>query len=182
MITRPGHNTGYKGGDPFNPCRKCWEKYSKPYSGPIVYSSWGPGPSNRQKPLRSSGVDPSPSLSRSISSIVNQVRNDLSSYPGSLDRRSFSSTSSQVYPSRNALFPPALPPRPRSEHIPTSVNNWSHSAHSRNGPPPPLVLQPGDPRLGGQLCWDCFGSGRTFGFLLLSERPCTVCRGTGRIL
>ncbi|KAF9646514.1 hypothetical protein BDM02DRAFT_3188791 [Thelephora ganbajun] len=34
------HNTGYKSSDPSHPCRKCWEKYSKPYSGPIIYSSW----------------------------------------------------------------------------------------------------------------------------------------------
>lgn len=184
MIIRPGHNTGYKSYDPSNPCRKCWEKYSKPYSGPIVYSSWQSGPSNRQKPLlnlRPSGAGPSHSLSRSITSIVNQVRDDLSSYPGNPARRSLPpSSTSQVYPPRNTSVLPSSSIS-RSDYFTTPAHNYTSSTWPRDGPPP-VVLQPGDPQLGGQLCWNCFGSGRTFGFLLLSERTCGTCRGTGRVL
>ncbi|THH28365.1 hypothetical protein EUX98_g5816 [Antrodiella citrinella] len=34
------HNTGYKHFDPLNPCKKCWPKYSKEYSGAITYTPW----------------------------------------------------------------------------------------------------------------------------------------------
>lgn len=182
----PGHNTGYKAYDPSNPCRKCWEKYSKPYSGPIIYSSWMPGPSNRQRPLlnlRSSITGPSHSLSRSISTLVNQVRDDLSSYPGNSARGSPPPSSSQVYPSlRNTSAPPPSSPRHQFDYASTPMNSRTSSTCPRNFPTPPVVLQPGDPRIGGQLCRNCFGSGRTLGFLLLSERPCGVCGGTGRLL
>ena len=184
MIMPIGHNTGYKAYDPSNPCRKCWEKYSKPYSGPIAYSDWRSGPSNTQKPLlnlRSTTTDPSRSLNRSITSGVNQARNDLSSYPGNSARCSLPSASSQVYPYRNTSVPPSSP-RPQSNSTSTLLRTRSSSTWPRSGPSPPIVLQPGDPRIGGRLCRNCFGSGRTFGFLLLSERPCGVCCGTGRLL
>ncbi|PWN49231.1 hypothetical protein IE53DRAFT_388573 [Violaceomyces palustris] len=31
-------NTGYKHGDPTHPCRKCWDKYGKTFSGALQYS------------------------------------------------------------------------------------------------------------------------------------------------
>ncbi|KAF9233729.1 hypothetical protein BU15DRAFT_90246 [Melanogaster broomeanus] len=33
-------NTGYKNHDPSHPCRKCWEKYAKPYTGALAYTPW----------------------------------------------------------------------------------------------------------------------------------------------
>ena len=186
-----GHNTGYKSFDPSHPCRKCWEKYSKPYSGPIIYASWNDGPSNRQRPLLNPRSSTStPSLARSISSIVNQARNDLSSIADNPARRSLPppSSSSAVYPPRRSHpspFPPPLPPRPRSDFVRASV--WSTSSSTststchRSAPPPTAVLRPGDPRIGGRPCWNCSGSGRTLGFLLLSDRMCDVCAGLGRL-
>jgi len=35
-----GHNTGYKQNDPSHPCRKCWSKYAKPFSGALAYTPW----------------------------------------------------------------------------------------------------------------------------------------------
>ncbi|ODV87276.1 hypothetical protein CANARDRAFT_5823 [[Candida] arabinofermentans NRRL YB-2248] len=43
----------------------------------------------------------------------------------------------------------------------------------------PIVVQPGDPRIGGQLCPRCRGRGMVH-FLLDLER-CTVCNGLGRV-
>ncbi|KAG2364346.1 hypothetical protein BDR07DRAFT_1401865, partial [Suillus spraguei] len=40
-------NTGYKNYDPSHPCRKCWEKYGKPYAGPLMYTSWNTESSSR---------------------------------------------------------------------------------------------------------------------------------------
>lgn len=178
----PGHNTGYKSFDPSHPCRRCWEKYSKPYSGPIVYSSWNDGPSNRQRPLsylRSSATSPSLSPSRSLSSIANQVRNDLSSVPSNSDRRSHPPSSPAAYPPPRFPVPPPLPARPQSDY---TMNRSTSSAWTRNGPSSPPVLRPGDPRIGGNLCWNCHGSGRTFGFLLLTNNTCDLCGGVGRLL
>lgn len=44
----------------------------------------------------------------------------------------------------------------------------------------PLVVQPGDPRLGGVVCGECRGSGRVS--FLLDEDICPLCRGIGRII
>ncbi|CAI4063042.1 Hua1p SKDI_07G5160 [Saccharomyces kudriavzevii IFO 1802] len=44
----------------------------------------------------------------------------------------------------------------------------------------PLYVQPGDPRLGGVLCGECRGSGRTR--FLLDEDICPLCHGVGRII
>ncbi|CAI2015767.1 hypothetical protein SEUBUCD646_0G05110 [Saccharomyces eubayanus] len=51
------------------------------------------------------------------------------------------------------------------------------SAWQGNGP---LCVQPGDPRLGGVLCGECRGSGRTR--FLLDEDMCSLCHGVGRII
>ncbi|KAF8192128.1 hypothetical protein BJ912DRAFT_277214 [Pholiota molesta] len=48
------HNVGYKGSDPQRPCKKCWNRYAKPYAGPIAYSFANTTPdANFQRPLPS---------------------------------------------------------------------------------------------------------------------------------
>lgn len=44
----------------------------------------------------------------------------------------------------------------------------------------PLVLRPGDPRIGGTLCGRCRGRGLLGD--LLGEYTCTTCKGIGRLL
>ncbi|ORY92495.1 hypothetical protein BCR35DRAFT_297929 [Leucosporidium creatinivorum] len=64
LVYPPGHkchkcsNTGFKpfgggraGDDPSHPCRKDWDKYSKPFTGALAISARDP-PSNYQRPLR----------------------------------------------------------------------------------------------------------------------------------
>ncbi|CCK72397.1 Hua1p KNAG_0K00290 [Huiozyma naganishii CBS 8797] len=46
--------------------------------------------------------------------------------------------------------------------------------------PQPLMVRPGDPRLGGVLCGECRGSGRVR--FLLDEDLCPLCNGVGRIM
>lgn len=43
----------------------------------------------------------------------------------------------------------------------------------------PLILSPGDPRIGGYPCAECRGTGRVR--FLLDQEICPVCRGVGRI-
>lgn len=49
-------------------------------------------------------------------------------------------------------------------------------------PPPPgaLVVMPGDPRIGGRLCFECGGRGMTESFWF-GDETCFRCRGSGRI-
>ncbi|KAG5356269.1 Proline-rich protein [Yarrowia sp. B02] len=48
------------------------------------------------------------------------------------------------------------------------------------GAPPPMVVQPGDPRLGGVVCGKCRGRGMVYDWFLGDEQ-CPVCRGVGRV-
>ncbi|BGP16038.1 hypothetical protein JCM10213v2_004032 [Rhodosporidiobolus nylandii] len=48
--------TGYRGDDPNHPCRKCWQKHSRPFSGPLALACRDATrdtiPANYQRPLR----------------------------------------------------------------------------------------------------------------------------------
>ncbi len=155
-ISTPGHNTGYKHYDPLRPCKKCWSRYSRPFSGPLVYS-YSSSPStgasntqntNLQKPLPLFASGPSPA--------------------------------------RRAV-PPPLPPRRASfseyRHTPQSAYfAQGPAATTRSGwaPPPPgaMVYRPGDPRIGGMLCWLCHGKGTKNIFIDVIN--CPACDGCGR--
>ncbi|BEI82999.1 hypothetical protein CcaverHIS002_0308670 [Cutaneotrichosporon cavernicola] len=70
------------------------------------------------------------------------------------------------YPGHQAYRPP--PPRPQMHH-------------TYAPPPGALVVQPGDPRIGGQLCYRCGGSGREASLFMFDDGPCYQCRGVGRV-
>ena len=42
-----------------------------------------------------------------------------------------------------------------------------------------VVYPPGDPRIGGRLCWRCGGTGRV-SFFIFQEDACSICNGVGR--
>lgn len=46
-----GNNVGYKHADPSSPCKRCWKKYAKSFSGPLAYSFSSSNESNFQRPL-----------------------------------------------------------------------------------------------------------------------------------
>lgn len=97
-------------------------------------------------------------------------------------------TSSSFYVSPAIGMPPQASP-----YIPPS-NNYGYGygygfppmPMSPIPPPPqqqqqrPLVVKPGDPRLGGVLCGECRGTGRVS--FLLDEDLCPLCNGLGRII
>ncbi|KAF9445465.1 hypothetical protein P691DRAFT_643579, partial [Macrolepiota fuliginosa MF-IS2] len=146
------HNTGYKHYDPLRPCKKCWSKYSKPFSGPLAYSySSSPSTSNTQN--------------------IN-LQKPLPLHIGGPPRRQG----------------PPLPPRP------ASIGGYHHtipqdSYYTRGpavtatpgmGAPPPgaTIYRPGDPRIGGDLCWRCNGKGTMNIFIDIIN--CPICGGCGR--
>lgn len=166
-----GHNVGYRNNDPTSPCFKCWERYARPFAGPLTTINWkgmytvSNAPLGYQRPLprftppHMSGMGMSAPASRSSSHA------HTSGYSGS--------TSSRILPVASGSIPMGL---------------YLDSAQGRPGPavrvadhPPPgaMVFRPGDPRLGGRLCWRCGGSGVTT-FLIFDEQPCSVCDGIGR--
>lgn len=96
-------------------------------------------------------------------------------------------TSSSFYVSPAIGMPPQASP-----YIPPS-NNYGYGYGYGYPPMPmspipplpqqqqrPLVVKPGDPRLGGVLCGECRGTGRVS--FLLDEDLCPLCNGLGRII
>ncbi|KAI0630485.1 hypothetical protein C8Q77DRAFT_1062868 [Trametes polyzona] len=197
------HNTGYKNYDPSHPCSRCWDKYAKPYTGALTYTPWGAdasGPSSAgsarttlQRPLpqfrapQASLHQPSaswygpppppprgdPSLSRSAS--TSRVG---SGYPGA---------SARVIPVFGGGVPVGsyldpLQARGRPAFPPQTWFGGPQQPVVVDGPPPrgnAVVYAPGDPRLGGRLCWRCGGDGKTSLFIF-DEETCRVCNGIGR--
>ncbi|KAF8512344.1 hypothetical protein JB92DRAFT_2929033 [Gautieria morchelliformis] len=82
--------------------------------------------------------------------------------------------------------PPRHPGHPQMYHPPSAPPVIHQPPHIIQGPPPPpmmgtgVVYQPGDPRIGGRLCWRCNGRGGE-SFLFFDWQTCTVCRGAGRV-
>lgn len=144
-------NTGYKNYDPSHPCKKCWEKYGKPYAGALMYTSWNTESSHNSKFQRA--------LPRSAPPQASQLSSQPSNYTGR---------------------PPHVPPQaPYGQHL------YVYNPIIGMGRTPPvphaIPVCPGDPRLGGQMCQKCGGTG-TLPLLIIDVRPCSVCGGIGRNL
>ncbi|OXB36800.1 hypothetical protein J007_03448 [Cryptococcus neoformans] len=171
-------NTGYKSSDPSNPHESDWRKYGKPYNSALAHSYTymvsNPDPaqgvnagtaasSNFQRPL------PSYSPAGGSSSGSNSYAH-LPPPPGKWN----------TYPGQNA--PPRPPPPPPNWGAPPMPGQQIFVQRSA-GPVPPgaLVVRPGDPRIGGQLCWRCSGSGRELSFFGFDDSKCWECRGLGRL-
>ncbi|KAI0343325.1 hypothetical protein BDW22DRAFT_1356945 [Trametopsis cervina] len=172
-------NTGYKHHDPSHPCTKCWQKYGKPFSGPIAYAPWGDnaaqsrGNLNLQRPLRALGLSPPVQQHRHSTSLT-----DISVPPGG-GRATLSRSASAVQRPASSSYPGmgyAPPfdsspyPGPSAQYVPT------------HGPPPPgaVVVRAGDSRLGGRMCWRCDGAG-TVSLFFFDQSTCDVCNGMGRV-
>ena len=162
---RTGKNTGYKNYDPSHPCRKCWEKYAKPYTGALTYTPWSP-----------SGNDPR--MQRALPKFV----------PPHLSTGSPTHGSQPPYGSYPR--PPQHPQHNRSisqpHHVPSSGSGPSYYVMNPLSPydtppvPHAIPIEPGDPRLGGRLCMRCGGAGiRTV--MLIDLTTCDNCDGTGRV-
>lgn len=143
-----GHNIGYKHNDPSHPCRKCWVKYAKPFSGALAYTPFNSatqaaGSKTFQRPLP---------VFRPPQQQLHQPHNHYGPPPPPQQMRS--------YP----------PPRPQIQHI------SSYAPMPRGA----VVYRPGDPRIGGRLCWRCDGNG-TVSYMLFDETTCGDCGGCGRV-
>ncbi|KAL6309376.1 hypothetical protein BKA93DRAFT_759863 [Sparassis latifolia] len=160
-------NTGYKNNDPLLPCSKCWDRYSRRFAGPLVYTSWGRDMTSSTGGARTTLQRPLPKFTPP------QLSVDTRS--GHRATQSLGASSSRVLPVAGGGVPmsPYLDPLQRMSPSGSNVRLVS------NPPRGAAVVQPGDPRIGGRLCWRCGGSGTTT-FLIFDEMPCSVCNGIGR--
>ncbi|KAH0583244.1 hypothetical protein H2248_011123 [Termitomyces sp. 'cryptogamus'] len=161
-------NTGYKHSDPTHPCKKCWSKYSKPFSGPLAYAFSLPA-SHADSPLSSK--------SKWTSKTQTTFQRPLPDLLRSRWQR----------PQAPAPLPPTpLPFQPQHQRIPlpggygyTPAPTTCVYASGRR-PPNAVVYTAGDPRLGGRPCWNCDGKG-SVSLLFLGSEVCEVCSGVGRV-
>ncbi|KAJ3923527.1 hypothetical protein F5877DRAFT_63176 [Lentinula edodes] len=168
-------NVGYKQNDPSNPCRKCWSKYAKPFSGAITYSSFKSSSAGTGKTFQR----PLPLLRPPQAGFSRSQHN--SGYPGSAYVQNLSPGQDSLQPPPSGPYlPHSHPPYP--PHVPPPNIRIMPSNYAPYGPPQPppgsVVYAPGDPRLGGTLCWRCDGDGSIGGFLF--QEQCHVCGGLGR--
>ncbi|KAH9851972.1 hypothetical protein C2E23DRAFT_828442 [Lenzites betulinus] len=190
------HNTGYKNYDPSHPCSRCWDKYAKTYSGTLMYAPWGTDGVSGSS--RTSLQRPLPQFRAPQASLHGDPGGSWVSYPSVRTDLSRSSSTSRVvsgYPGASGRVIPIagggvpmdpylgpLQARGRSAFPPPS---WlgSPTVVPMNSVPPATgnapVYAPGDPRIGGRLCWRCGGDGKT-SFLIFDEETCRVCNGIGR--
>ncbi|KDN40958.1 hypothetical protein K437DRAFT_181154 [Tilletiaria anomala UBC 951] len=74
-----------------------------------------------------------------------------------------------------------FPPQQSHPHLHHgSFANVHVTGPGRYPPPGALVLQPGDPRIGGRLCFHCDGTGTIEG-LFFGDDICERCQGVGRL-
>ncbi|OBZ74129.1 hypothetical protein A0H81_06222 [Grifola frondosa] len=187
-------NTGYKNYDPDHPCSRCWEKYARKYSPAMAYAPSAAGAqSTYQRPLPKFHA-PQDGLSRHHTSKSYSGRPLLSpsvpSPSSDLSRAASTSRASGTYPGAAARIIPVagggVPMSPYLDHTQRASfppASWYPASNVRvtEGRPPAgaAVVRPGDPRIGGRLCWRCGGSGVT-SFFIFEEQTCTVCGGVGR--
>ncbi|KAJ3775456.1 hypothetical protein FB446DRAFT_637853 [Lentinula raphanica] len=177
LVYPPGYecdkcrNVGYKQNDPSNPCRKCWSKYAKPFSGAITYSSFKSSSAGSGKTFQR----PLPSLHPPQAA---RPQNH-SGYPGSSYAQNVGQGQNPhtTRPPSGSYPPQSQPPHPPAPNI--QMVPGGYSPYGPPGPPPgSIVYTPGDPRLGGRLCWRCDGDGLIGGFLF--QEQCPACGGIGR--
>ena len=188
--TCTGQNTGYKNYDPSHPCRKCWDRFGKPFTAILASSPWGDQSSSSasqngrtfQRPLPSSNTSPQ----RPVAAPVQPTPPP----PPPPPRVSPRIPQQQPPPPPPGMFvphrmPPPQSPPPPGMFVPHSMPppRTGPAVMPYGGVPPPgaAVVMPGDSRIGGTLCLRCGGRGTT-SFLIFDEMTCDSCGGIGRLL
>ncbi|KAJ7050724.1 hypothetical protein C8F01DRAFT_1263823 [Mycena amicta] len=181
------NNTGYRHSDPSHPCRRCWDKYAKPYAGALLVA---PAPSPGGSSGNTHGATFQRPLPRLYAAGSRPISADFYSAPSSSyappanPHPSLSSSSSYAPPSHPPPPPstrgyPPPPQHPSYSTTSSSTSSLGQYPGSRQ-PMPTSTLPPGDPRLGGALCWRCSGRGRV-SFLVFETLPRSACGGVGRV-
>ncbi|KAF8596855.1 hypothetical protein BDV93DRAFT_548144 [Ceratobasidium sp. AG-I] len=163
------HLTGYQAYDPSNPCRRCWSLFAQPYEGALTYAPWDSpedvtsDQQNLQRPLPASSSRP-------------QARPQQQS---TLRPQPSTSTRPTSHPPNVSYGGPgSLPPLGWSS---SSLRPSASVSYTGRPPPGSLVVRPGDPRIGGRVCWKCSGEGWQYKTMGLETKTCSACNGLGRL-
>ena len=175
VITRfassTGHNRGYRPirssafrgtpsalvpGNPSKPCRRCWDRFSRSYEGPLVFADWegnanGTGGTNYQRAISDPPPAPEPFAPAPSPSPVQSRR---------------PSEANSLRSNQAMTNAPAAP---------------LSMQYMRRAPRGAAVVLPGDPRVGRRVCWNCDGTGEVTLFIFTQEQ-CRVCGGLGRVM
>ncbi|KAF4579167.1 GATA-type domain-containing protein [Pleurotus pulmonarius] len=167
------NNTGFKHSDPLNPCKKCWQKFAKLFSGPLTWASWGADEGTSDSTLRRSATSAVPRQKKNATHSTTLQR----PLPNFTSPRARSSYPEPQGPSMSSGGPYINAPQ---NIVPAQVySTFPSSSHHQGNT---LAVLPGDPRIGGQLCWNCSGRGlKSVLGGLLGEEECFVCKGVGRV-
>lgn len=191
-----GQNTGYRQNDPTNPCKKCWSKWAKPFTGALTYAFAQPSETDRV-------TDDGARIQRALP-ILRPPQSQPHFAPPSQPH--FAPPSQPHFaPPSQSHYPPPPPIPPQISHHPTGFGSIGplggfsvggggglvphptsrpniQLVGSRFRPPMnnnSLILRAGDPRIGGRACWECGGSGR-ISLLIFDAGTCPTCGGVGR--
>ncbi|KAI0032989.1 hypothetical protein K488DRAFT_70229 [Vararia minispora EC-137] len=149
---------------PQHPCRRCWQRFSKPFTQLLALASWGSPDTRMQRPLPSFTPPQHalmPPTHRRVSSASTVPSSPIERLGQRLDR---------LADRMEARFDSTV------QRTPSRVLQAGPFARP---PPGTVMMRPGDPRLGGRLCWRCHGRGR-HSFMLFDEITCEECGGLGR--
>ncbi|PCH44579.1 hypothetical protein WOLCODRAFT_165249 [Wolfiporia cocos MD-104 SS10] len=164
-------NTGYRYNDPSMPCSKCWDRYARPYSGALAAAPWQGGADTSGTLQRPLPRFTPPQLAAAKHRPTQSLSQEPPGRAASLSRAQIGY--GRVMPiagggiAMSPYLDPLVAPTPSNVRV------------IGTAPPGATVVRPGDPRIGGRLCWRCGGSGVTT-FLVFDEMPCSVCNGVGR--
>ncbi|WVQ68039.1 uncharacterized protein L199_006245 [Kwoniella botswanensis] len=171
------NNTGYKANDPSNPHETDWKKYGKPYTSALSTSY-----------LQLTSPESNPSTSSSAN-----FQRPLPTFPQQPQQNQYGHLPPPpgawgTYPGHNAHHAPRPPPPPPPpQHMMAHQQQMpGQQIFVQRGPgyvpPGALVVGPGDPRIGGRVCYKCGGTGRENDFLFgFDVGRCYYCQGLGRV-
>ncbi|KAJ7050714.1 hypothetical protein C8F01DRAFT_1067523 [Mycena amicta] len=172
-------NTGYRHSDPSHPCRRCWDKYAKPYAGALLVApALSPGGSSGE--FFVFAATPTARPSNDLYTVYTLLARGLSA--PIFTRHPHRRHPLTCHHPSSSYAPPSHPPPQHPSFSTTSLSSSSSLGQypGSRQPMPTSTLPPGDPRLGGALCWRCSGRGRV-SFLVFETLPCSACGGVGRV-
>lgn len=189
------NNTGYKRMD--KPCRQCWDRFSVVGSAPRLTNSElvhqggfpVPPPSISNGPYSAPLAPPPSQPFQAYPTLHNSVVDHSPPVsPGWASAHQPYPASGYSHPHPPQFQQPQ--PWPSYGPGPGPVHNHGFPGHYQyqqalsqpimQPPQAPLVVQPGDPRIGGYLCRRCGGSGRVDTWFL-GDELCSTCQGLGRV-
>ncbi|KZT56831.1 hypothetical protein CALCODRAFT_497008 [Calocera cornea HHB12733] len=165
-------NTGYKAFDPSHPCRKCWQRYGRPFVAPLTTAPRG---QSFQRPLPLPPPKPAPKLAQPKRAGGGSL---VGAWPESGERGRFAGPLGSAF-----VFPKAAPPK-----TPVAAAQAGVIFPVPAPPAPAAAARERDVYLQREAraaecdgrCAGCDGTG-AISVLFFDDEVCPTCRGTGMV-